>query len=231
MPCTFMLLLECRAAAFLASLGMISLIKILPSRVSTLMLHRLQWKQFYDVHGYSLQWVLVRITCNAGSILIVHFRLLASGGEKRNYAHIPFIAGDILDEGDVSIHVSAVLYSSLHHKLNRDDQGCGLEEFAAFAVPKPALAAAFGQILEPYPDITALGVPYNTGTKYHEWKNAFFIKCLSPIWELEAVALRSLHQTTRMCCGLTLSRATSMHPGRSRTPLQLHASSSCDVLY
>ncbi|KAJ7506246.1 hypothetical protein B0H11DRAFT_2220164 [Mycena galericulata] len=63
---------------------------------------------------------------------------------------------------------------------------------------------------------------------YHEWENAFFIKCLGPV--LEAVVRRSLHRTTRVCCGLTLSRATSMHPGRSRTPLQLPASSSCDVL-
>ncbi|KAJ7219550.1 extracellular triacylglycerol lipase precursor [Mycena pura] len=74
-----------------------------------------------------------------------------------HFAHLPFIAGDVLDEG------TAFVPSTTNSTQTITD---GLTPyFAQTSVADPVLTATFDRMLQLYPDIPALGSPYNTGNE------------------------------------------------------------------
>ncbi|KAJ7139246.1 hypothetical protein C8R44DRAFT_605490 [Mycena epipterygia] len=78
-----------------------------------------------------------------------------------NFAHLPFIAGDVLDEGNPIIPSSSFVPSSTNSTDMIKD--ALLLFFSVSTIPNSILEAAVDEILELYPAITALGCPYNTG--------------------------------------------------------------------
>ncbi|KAJ7719236.1 esterase 1 [Mycena maculata] len=74
-----------------------------------------------------------------------------------NFAHIPFIAGAAIDEGTGFVPPFTNSTEMIKDSL--------FSNFSASEATSPALEAAVDQILALYPDIPALGCPYNTGNE------------------------------------------------------------------
>ncbi|KAJ7474290.1 esterase 1 [Mycena latifolia] len=80
-------------------------------------------------------------------------KLLQAG----QFAHLPFIAGDVLDEGTAFVPTSTDSTKTITSGL--------LSNYSVSAVPTSALEAAIDHVVELYPNIPALGCPYNTGNE------------------------------------------------------------------
>ncbi|KAJ7074994.1 Alpha/Beta hydrolase protein [Mycena belliarum] len=74
-----------------------------------------------------------------------------------DFAQLPFIAGDVLDEGTVFTPSSTDSTETIRNAL--------VANYSMSTEPTPALEGAIDRILELYPDIAALGSPYNTGNE------------------------------------------------------------------
>jgi acetylcholinesterase len=94
--------------------------------------------------------------------------------EAGKFAHLPFIAGDVLDEGD---DYPESLISTQHARCSGTAFVPSstnstefifeslVSNFSISGVATPALVGVINRILELYPDIPSLGSPYNTGNE------------------------------------------------------------------
>lgn len=102
--------------------------------------------------------------------------------EKGKFARLPFIAGSNLDEGKpvhaFQLHlgnhtcigtyfVNPLVNSTAEVKSRL------LANYSTSTVPDKALEAAIDRLLELYPDIPALGSPYNTGNQTFGFSSQF----------------------------------------------------------
>ncbi|KAJ7144526.1 esterase 1 [Mycena epipterygia] len=86
-----------------------------------------------------------------GVIPDLQSKLLQAG----TFAHLPFIAGDVLDEGSAFVPSTTNSTDMIKDGL--------LPYYSVSTIPDPIIEAALDKLLELYPDIPALGCPYNTG--------------------------------------------------------------------
>ncbi|KAJ7770442.1 extracellular triacylglycerol lipase precursor [Mycena metata] len=85
--------------------------------------------------------------------------------EKGKFARLPFIAGSNLDEGTYFVNPLVNSTAEVKSRL--------LANYSSSTAPDKALEAAIDRLLELYPDIPALGSPYNTANQTFGFSSQF----------------------------------------------------------